>query len=95
MTPLNAPMILQLSWRLPRTAATVSMLRRVLTSALRALGITEECRYDLVLALTEACSNAVQHARIGPDYRVVIAADTRRRGLISGRSRPDGPAGGS
>jgi serine/threonine-protein kinase RsbW len=67
--------ILNLSWHLPRTPATVTLLRRVLDSALQGLGITEECRYDLVLALAEACANAVEHARVGWDYRVLIAAD--------------------
>jgi serine/threonine-protein kinase RsbW len=74
----NRSMFLHLSWRLPRTPATVAMLRRVLNSALHAVGVTEDCRYDIVLALTEACANAVEHARTGPDYCVTVVADSQR-----------------
>jgi serine/threonine-protein kinase RsbW len=71
-------MFLQLTWRLPRVAATVSMPRRALDSALKALGVTAECRGDLGLALNEACANAVEHASLGADYRVTITADPQR-----------------
>jgi serine/threonine-protein kinase RsbW len=71
-------MFLHLTWRLPRVAATVSMPRRALDSALKALGVTAECRGDLMLALNEACANAVEHARVGADYRVTITADAHR-----------------
>ena len=71
-------MFLQLTWRLPRVAATVSMPRRALDSVLKSLGVTAECRGDLMLALNEACANAVEHARHGGEYRVTITADPHR-----------------
>jgi serine/threonine-protein kinase RsbW len=58
--------------RLRRQAASVTTARRRLDSALAGIGVTEECRDDLALALTEACSNAVEHAQIGHEYDVVV-----------------------
>jgi len=68
-------MFLRLTWRLPRVPATASIARRSLDSALQALGITAECRADLALALSEACANAIEHARLGADYSVTVTAD--------------------
>jgi serine/threonine-protein kinase RsbW len=59
-------------------AATVSMPRRALDTALTSLGVTAECRGDLLLALNEACSNAVEHAGSGAEYGVTITADRQR-----------------
>ncbi|MGX6608523.1 ATP-binding protein [Micromonosporaceae bacterium Da 78-11] len=71
-------MLLQLSWRLPRTPPSVAMLRRVLDHTLDAAGVADDCRYDITLALTEACTNAVEHARTGDDYQVTLTADGER-----------------
>ena len=68
-------MFLRLTWRLPRVPATASIPRRALDSALQALGITADCRADLALALSEACANAIEHARLGADYCVTVTAD--------------------
>ncbi|MFI7543653.1 ATP-binding protein [Actinoplanes sp. NPDC049599] len=70
--------ILHLTWRLPRIANTVSTPRRALQSALTALGVTADCVADLVLALTEACANAVEHAHLAAEYHVTITADRHR-----------------
>lgn len=55
---------------LPRDAETVSLIRNVATSALRAFGVTEECTFDIQLALTEACNNVVDHAADDDEYEV-------------------------
>jgi serine/threonine-protein kinase RsbW len=68
----------ELTLRLPRTVVTVTAARRVLDHILRTLGVTEDCRYDLSLALTEACANAVEHAGAGADYCVTVKADRTR-----------------
>ncbi|MEU8615886.1 ATP-binding protein [Actinoplanes sp. NPDC048791] len=49
--------------------------RRALDSALQALGVAADCRADLTLALSEACANAIEHARLGADYCVTVTAD--------------------
>jgi serine/threonine-protein kinase RsbW len=63
---------------LPRDTASVSISRRVVRSALVALGVVEDIRYDVELALTEACSNVVQHAAQSDDYEVRIAVEDVR-----------------
>jgi serine/threonine-protein kinase RsbW len=68
-------MFMRLTWRLPRVPATASTARRAVDSALQALGIAADCRADLTLALSEACANAIEHARLGADYCVTVTAD--------------------
>jgi len=63
---------------LPRDTASVSISRRVVRSALVALGVVEDIRYDVELALTEACSNVVQHAAQSDEYEVRIAVEDVR-----------------
>ncbi|MGC9669163.1 ATP-binding protein [Planosporangium sp. 12N6] len=57
---------------LPRDASSVSISRRVVRSALNALGVIDDIRYDVELALTEACANVVQHAAYSDEYEVTI-----------------------
>lgn len=59
---------------LPRDAATVPAVRRLCRTAMEELGVADAEIADVTLALTEACSNVVQHAATGgADYRVEIA----------------------
>jgi serine/threonine-protein kinase RsbW len=59
---------------LPRDTASVSISRLIVRSALNALGVVED-RYDVELALTEACANVVQHAAYSDEYEVTIGID--------------------
>jgi len=56
---------------LPRDAASVPVSRQVLDGCLETLGVTEDTRTDIALALGEACANVVQHAGSGMDYEVL------------------------
>nr|WP_240942669.1 ATP-binding protein [Planosporangium thailandense] len=60
---------------LPRDTSSVSISRRVVRSALNALGVVEDIRYDVELALTEACANVVQHAAFSDEYEVSISIE--------------------
>jgi serine/threonine-protein kinase RsbW len=60
---------------LPRDTSSVSISRRVVRSALNALSVVEDIRYDVELALTEACANVVQHAAYSDEYEVTIAIE--------------------
>jgi serine/threonine-protein kinase RsbW len=63
---------------LPRESETVSLLRTVVTDALRTLGVTEDCIDDVRLALSEAATNVIQHAGDDDEYEVRIeVADER------------------
>jgi serine/threonine-protein kinase RsbW len=60
---------------LPREAPSIPVVRRVVGDALRGLGVAEDCVADILVAASEACTNAVQHARAGADYRVAGRVD--------------------
>jgi serine/threonine-protein kinase RsbW len=65
----------RLSLSLPRDNASVPMARRILATTLTSAGVTEECRADILLALAEACANAVAHAQPADDYKVTVDLD--------------------
>jgi serine/threonine-protein kinase RsbW len=69
---------LRLALRMPREAVTVPTARRILDRALAGIGVVDECRADITLALTEACSNAVDHAMTGAQYQVIVTVDRDR-----------------
>jgi serine/threonine-protein kinase RsbW len=64
--------------RLPRQGASVATARRTVENALAGIGVGQECRDDIVLALSEACSNAVEHAQLGQGYAVVVTVGRTR-----------------
>ncbi|RLK24743.1 serine/threonine-protein kinase RsbW [Micromonospora sp. M71_S20] len=68
-------MLLRLSLDLPRDAATVAMARRALDGALAGVGVEDDCRTDIQLALTEACGNVVVHAVAAADYTVDVTVN--------------------
>ncbi|MGW8377840.1 ATP-binding protein [Streptomyces sp. ODS28] len=49
------------SLQLRREAASVPLARRLLLGALESAGVDDEIAYELSVALTEACANAVEH----------------------------------
>ncbi|NLU76261.1 ATP-binding protein [Streptomyces sp. HNM0575] len=49
--------------RLRREAASVPLARRLLLDAMAGAGVDTEVSYELSLALSEACANAVEHGR--------------------------------
>ncbi|MEW2620205.1 ATP-binding protein [Streptomyces sp. NPDC048106] len=66
------------SLRLRREAASVPLARRLLIGTMETAGVDPEISYDLSVALTEACANAVEHG--GGDgtsavYRVTAYLD--------------------
>lgn len=64
--------------RLPRDAHSVSLTRRVLDAALASIGVTEDCRADVQLALSEACTNVIRHAEPSQDYQVQVGFDEKQ-----------------
>ena len=63
--------------RLPREAGSVPTVRRLLRCALGILHVDHQSRDDLEIAVTEACANAVRHARGSACFEVQldVAAD--------------------
>lgn len=68
-------MEIKFTLQLPRDALSVPVVRRVLNSSMRTLGVTEDCLTDIEIALTEACTNVLDHAAQGDEYEVVAGLD--------------------
>jgi serine/threonine-protein kinase RsbW len=66
---------MRFSLALPREALSIPVIRRVLGDALRGLGVSDDCVSDIVVAASEACTNAVLHARATGDFHVAGRVD--------------------
>lgn len=60
---------------LPREAETVSLIRGIVCDALGKLGVTSDCVDDVRLALSEACTNVVDHATDDDEYEVRLRVE--------------------
>ncbi|MEV4141324.1 ATP-binding protein [Dactylosporangium sp. NPDC049742] len=69
---------LQMSLDLPRESARVGQTRRMLDGALAGAGVEQDCRDDIRLALTEACTNVIEHAGLATTYHVDVTVDGDR-----------------
>lgn len=56
---------------LPREGKSVPVVRRILKHSLEAIGVEKDVVGDLELALTEACTNVLDHAGGTEEYEVV------------------------
>jgi serine/threonine-protein kinase RsbW len=80
----------------PREALSVPVMRRVLGDTLRRLGAADEDGIaDLLLAVTEACTNVIRHGRGGPGRRYEVVASIGEGGclvqVLNGRRRFESP----
>lgn len=55
---------------LPRDAVSVPITRHIAAHALDQLGVDADCASDIEIALTEACTNVLDHAGEDDDYEV-------------------------
>jgi serine/threonine-protein kinase RsbW len=60
---------------LPQEAETVALIRTAVTNTLTLFGVTEDCVEDIRLALSEACTNVIEHAATSDDYEVHLHVD--------------------
>ncbi|WP_329315635.1 ATP-binding protein [Streptomyces sp. NBC_01262] len=65
------------SLHLRREAASVPLARRLLLGTMETAGVDPDISYDLSVALSEACANAVEHAAEG-EYSVTARIDGDR-----------------
>jgi serine/threonine-protein kinase RsbW len=68
-------MWLNLTLRLPSKPASVAAGRRTVDCALESIDVDEQTRRDVSLAVSEACSNVVQHAGQVRGYSISVVAD--------------------
>jgi serine/threonine-protein kinase RsbW len=87
------------SLHLRREAASVPLARRLLLGAMETAGVDPDISYDLSLALTEACANAVEHGggsssdRSSQAYRVTAYLDGDKCRIEVTDSGPGFPVG--
>jgi serine/threonine-protein kinase RsbW len=62
----------------PREAVSVPVVRHVLGDALTKIGVDEDCVADLLLAVTEACTNVLRHSGHARRYEVVAEIRSNR-----------------
>ncbi len=68
-------MEIKLALALPRDELSVPVARRVLKQAMEVLGVESEVTDDIQLALTEACTNVLDHAGEADEYEVSAGID--------------------
>src|SRR4051794_1998300 len=68
-------MLLDVAVCLPLEAETVGLIRSVVKNALQSFGVIQDCVDDISLALSEACTNVVDHAVAGDEYEVRLQID--------------------
>ena len=92
---------MSISWslHLRREAASVPLARRLLLGTMETAGVDPDISYDLSVALSEACANAVEHGggtAHGPSseaYRVTAYLDGEKCRIEVADSGPGFPSG--
>ena len=65
-------MQIKLSLSLPRDEMSVPVSRRIAAQALTTLGVQADCVSDIEVALTEACTNVLDHVGADDEYDVTV-----------------------
>lgn len=94
----GVPLEVNVTLSLPRDSLTVPVVRHLCSSAMQELGVAPGCRSDILLALTEACTNAIDHSTDGHEYEVRLSLDEKQCRIqvkdegggfdVDGRERP-------
>ena len=66
------PLEIALVLNLPRDEMSVPVARRIVDTSMRSVGVVGACVDDVTLALTEACTNVLQHSGPGDEYEVSV-----------------------
>jgi serine/threonine-protein kinase RsbW len=66
---------IKVTLQLPRDALSVPVVRRVLATSIHTLGVEANCVEDIGIALTEACTNVLDHTNGDDEYEVVAGID--------------------
>lgn len=65
-----------LTLTLPRDELSIPVVRHLTTAMLDGVGVEPDCIADIELALTEACTNVLDHSKADDAYAVSVAFDT-------------------
>ena len=72
------PVEINLSLCLPRDGASVPVVRHICGFSLGEVGVETDCREAIELALTEACTNVLDHSEADDSYEVHLGIDDER-----------------
>lgn len=71
-------MRLELTVSLPHEGRSVPVARHIVRAAMSNLGVTSSCVHDVEVALSEACTNVLQHAEVSHEYEVRLQVEDER-----------------
>ncbi|HVE46212.1 MAG TPA: ATP-binding protein [Acidimicrobiales bacterium] len=60
---------------LPRDSLTIPLARHLARNTMREIGVDDDCVGDVEVALTEACTNVLDHSGPGDAYQVEFVID--------------------
>ncbi len=63
-------MLMSFTLQLPRDALSVPVMRGVLTASLNSVRVNRDCVNDIAIAITEACTNVLEHSADDDEYEV-------------------------
>ncbi|MDX6273889.1 MAG: serine/threonine-protein kinase RsbW [Frankiales bacterium] len=66
-------MELRLTLFLPRDELSIPVVRRTLDGALKALGVPRDEAHDIEVAVSEACTNVLDHVEQGEEYEITCS----------------------
>lgn len=68
-------MEIRLTLALPRDELSIPVVRRILASGMAVLGVERESIDEVAVAVSEACTNVLEHAPVGAAYEVCVGID--------------------
>ena len=68
-------MEIKLTLALPRDEISVPVVRTLLKQSMQVLGVVPDVTHDIELALTEACTNVLDHSADGDEYEGSAGSD--------------------
>lgn len=60
---------------LPREELSIPIARHICRDALNEVGVAPDCTSDIEIALSEACTNVLEHSGPGDEYRVDVTVN--------------------
>ena len=64
-----------LALSLPRDEQTIPVSRHIAVSAMAEIGVSEDSTHDIAVALTEACTNVLNHTGPGEEFEISLDVD--------------------
>lgn len=70
-----SPVKIEITLCLPRDSDTIALVRDVAMGALAKVGVQLDCVEDIRLALSEACTNVIDHSDAADEYEVHLSVE--------------------